>query len=109
MNDATGYCSECGTADPAEQARRRFRASLVSEERLAWIERWATGWRENLSRRPAERYYADLPLEVAADLIIELLAEARRAYQSKEEPCATADTARTALPSAADAKVRESA
>jgi hypothetical protein len=33
---------------------------------------WAEGWVENLKGRPPERYYADLPLEVARDMILEL-------------------------------------
>lgn len=44
----------------------------AAQNRLAWMRRWAEGWLENLKDRPEERYYADLPLEVACDMILEL-------------------------------------
>lgn len=47
--------------------------SEIGEERLDWLERWAKGWQEILSARPPNRYYAELPLEVATDAMLELI------------------------------------
>lgn len=47
-------------------------ARSAAQDRCDWMRRWAEGWLENLKDRPADRYYADLPLEVACDMILEL-------------------------------------
>ena len=49
----------------------------MDEERLDWIERWAAGWKEQLDGRAPELYYLFLPLEVATDMILELVNAAK--------------------------------
>lgn len=49
-------------------------------ERIAWIRRWAEGWRGVLRDREIEFYYEDLALSVAVDFILELLAESENGH-----------------------------
>lgn len=59
-------------------------ANLAAQGRDDWMRRWAEGWLETLKDRPAERYYADLSLEAACDMIHELTeATDHRAKPSK--------------------------
>lgn len=50
--------------------------AATTDERTVWMRSWAEGWPENLKDRPAERYYADLALEVACEMILELTEKA---------------------------------
>jgi hypothetical protein len=53
---------------------------VITRERLDWIERWASGWKELLVDRSVDHYYSQLPLEVAVDMILELV-EAQRSVR----------------------------
>ena len=50
----------------------------MTEERLDWIERWLTGWKEMYEQHPLnpcdDNYYVRMPAETAVEMGLEMVA-----------------------------------